>query len=304
MIKKYKIVLLSGGVSPEREISLRSSTSIAAAITQLGHELFIVDPADFPTIDAMIIHLKSLKFDLVFIGLHGGDGENGMLQYKLEKANIPFTGSTTFGCSTAMHKDISYNFCLLCDVTHPSTSVYEKNQKPIETKLPLIVKPNSAGSSVGTHIIRDIAELEPAMLDAFRYDKKVLVQTFISGRELAVGILGDLVLPVVEIKPRDGFYDYTNKYTSGRTEYICPAPLTPEETKTVSDIAKYMFLKIGCQIYGRVDFIYDGDKFYFLEVNTLPGMTELSLVPMAARTAGIDFESLIQKILDLSVARS
>ena len=161
----------------------------------------------------------------------------------------------------------------------------------------MVIKPNSAGSSVGTHIVHEHDEIMNALHDAFKYDDTVLMQEFIKGRELTVSILGDMVLPVVEIKALEGFYDYTNKYTKGKTEYICPARLSDEETKKIQEYAHCVYKALGSTGYGRVDFIFDEKDFYFLEVNTLPGMTELSLVPMAAKEVGIEFEALIERII-------
>jgi D-alanine-D-alanine ligase len=297
--KKMKIVLLQGGMSPEREISISSSTAIASAISRLKHELCIIDPANFPKGDQLILAIKNEKTDMVFIGLHGGDGENGSMQKNLKLADIPFTGSDHAASAIAMDKYITSTIASSLDIPIPQQILLSQTDEVplIDFSYPVVVKPNAAGSSVGTHIVEHPEDIHTAIADAFLYDNKILVQRFIIGRELSVSILGDMVLPVIEIKPLAGFYDFTNKYSKGKTKYICPAPLSVDETMLVQSFAQRVFQKVGCSVYGRVDFIYDGDKFYFLEINTLPGMTQLSLVPMAAKEVGIDFDALIQRIL-------
>jgi len=173
--------------------------------------------------------------------------------------------------------------------------------------LRVVVKPNSAGSSVGVHLVNvgnvsapqnvGNVEMKYAVTDAFKYDDVVLIQEFIAGREMTVSILGEQVLPVIEIKALEGFYDYTNKYTKGKTEYICPAKINNAETEKIQQYALQIYKAMGCSGYGRVDFMYDEKDFYFLEVNTLPGMTELSLVPMAAKAVDISFEELVRRII-------
>jgi D-alanine-D-alanine ligase len=168
---------------------------------------------------------------------------------------------------------------------------------------PMVIKPNDSGSSVGITIINKENELEESLKHAFKFSEKAIIEQFIAGRELTVTILGNEALPVVEILPNEGWYDYKNKYTKGKTTYEVPAELTSEEVKIIQKQALDVFHLFGCEIYGRVDFRYDGKDFYFLEVNTLPGMTQLSLTPMAAREAGISFKELLYKIIELSVNR-
>ncbi|MDD2650040.1 MAG: ATP-grasp domain-containing protein, partial [Candidatus Cloacimonetes bacterium] len=170
-------------------------------------------------------------------------------------------------------------------------------------QIPFIVKPNSNGSSVGITIVNDKYQMPQAINNAFKYDNNVLCQQFIPGRELTVSILGETIMPIVEIKPLEGFYDFNNKYTKGKTNYICPAELTEDESKIVKEYAGAVFKACSCSIYGRVDFRYDGNRFYFLEINTLPGMTELSLTPMSAKAINISFNELINQIVELSLAQ-
>jgi len=298
-----KIALLQGGNSPEAEISLRSSAAIASAITQLGHELICLNPADFPHIEELIATIRGQQTDLVFIGLHGGEGENGTIQAVLKAAGIPFTGSGSLASGMAMDKYITSIIAHANKIPTPEQQILTANysMQDIHIEPPLVVKPNSAGSSVGTHILRNKDQLQEAIADALSFDTQVLVQKYIKGRELSVSVLGDEVLPPVEIKPVEGFYDYQNKYSKGKTEYICPANITSAEAKQIKQYTLQAFKALGCSVYGRVDFIYDGTDFFFLEVNTLPGMTELSLVPMAAKAIGIDFVELVGRIMELSL---
>ena len=296
------ICLLQGGVSSERDISLISSAAIAKAINILNHKLTTIDPQDYPQPEDLIHAIKQTNCDLVFIGLHGGDGENGIIQALLQSAGIKFTGSDYKASAIAMDKYLSASIAKIHDINVPKQHLFDSIPKDLKQLIeylnfPIVVKPNSAGSSVGIHIVNDCDSLIIAMKDAFNYDELVILQEFIKGREITVTILNNNTLPVVEIKPKNGFYDYKNKYTKGSTEYICPAELTDSESRLVQMYAHKLFNTIGCSIYGRVDFRYDGKKFYFLEVNTLPGMTELSLSPMAANEIGIDFNCFIEKII-------
>jgi len=300
-----KVLLLQGGNSPEAEISLRSSTAIGPAIKQLNHELVCLNPADFTQIEVFVSAIRCHQPDLVFIGLHGGEGEDGSIQAVLKAAGLPFTGSHTLASGLAMDKCLASTIASANKIPTPEQQLITANYslQDIHIQPPLVVKPNSAGSSVGIHIVHNLDQLQDAITDALLYDNQVLVQKYIQGRELSVSVLGDEVLPPIEIKPLEGFYDYQNKYSKGKTEYICPAELSQIETQCVQAYTLQVFNALGCSVYGRVDFIFDGVNFYFLEVNTLPGMTELSLVPMAAKAVGIDFVGLIGKIIQLSLQK-
>ena len=301
-----KIILLQGGMSLEREISLLSSGAIGKAIIALGHELIKIDPIDYCEIEDLIIALKKEKPDLVFIGLHGRYGEDGIIQAVLKAANLKFTASDHIASAIAFDKYIAASMAKIHDVPVPRQHILESIPSDMKQLIeyinfPMFVKPNSEGSSIGARLAENYDELIVAMEDAFKFDTHILLQQYISGRELTVGILGTQVLPVVEIKPLQGFYDYENKYVKGKTEFICPAKLTPSETRLVQMYAEKIFQTAGCTIYGRIDFMFDGDKFYFLEINSLPGMTELSLLPRAAKENGIEFNELIDKIINLSL---
>ncbi len=301
-----KVIVLCGGFSEEKEVSKKSSSAISGALIENGFNVELVDPVDFASYSELIAYIKHKNPYIVFIGLHGAEGEDGRIQSMLSLEKIPFTGSNHTGSAIAMNKYVSTLIAHSIGVPCPRqvllTGERSLNDDEIDMiGLPLIVKPNCNGSSVGVHIVKDKQDLDSAIKDAYQYDSEVLCQQFIPGRELTVSILGDEVLPVVEIKPNEGFYDYTNKYTKGKTSYICPAELTDEQKILVQNYAKEIFETCSCSVYGRVDFRYDGDEFYFLEINTLPGMTELSLTPMAAKAVGLSFNELIKKIIDLSI---
>ncbi|MBN2829893.1 MAG: D-alanine--D-alanine ligase, partial [Candidatus Cloacimonetes bacterium] len=280
----HKIVVLLGGNSPEREISLITGRNIAKQLTDNGYETVAIDPADYKNTNQLIDEIEKNSPDIIFNGLHGGDGENGKLQALFEMNGLKFTGSGSEACMFTMNKYVSKLIAADCEVPVPAHIYLHKGEKLSESELkkigwPLIVKPNNAGSSVGISLVDSLEMLKPAMSDAFKYDDSILIEQYIPGRELTVTIIDNIARPVVEIKPKQGWYDYKNKYTSGNTEYIAPAELTEKEVALIQDYALRIFKRTGCKAYGRVDFRYDGDKFYFLEVNTLPGMTELSLTP-------------------------
>ncbi len=304
-----KIVVLKGGASPEREVSLVSGSEIAKELNNLGFLVLELDPVDFEDVIDLILKIREFGAEIVFNGLHGGSGEDGRLQAALSMANIAYTGSDYAACALTMDKYVSklvaqnegipvpeyllFREDLLCDYND------EQDYSAIAEKLglPLVVKPNDAGSSVGIKIVNELSELKSAVLDAFQYSSFVLAESYISGRELTVTVLNGKALPVVEIKPLKGFYDYENKYRRGNTEYIAPAELSEAEALLVQVFAERIWKACNCKSYARIDFRYDGDKFFFLEVNTLPGMTPLSLSPMAAKAAGMSFADLLKEII-------
>jgi len=301
-----KIIILGGGISAEREISLLTSQTIKSALESEVIAAEVLDPADFTDWTAMIAQLKSEQPDMIFMGLHGAAGEDGSLQNLLETYNLPFTGSGSDACKLAMDKKAALDLAAQLNIPIAPHIYLNKSKHYTEeeiinnTGLPLVVKPNSSGSSVGINIVKERSELNEAMTDAWKHDDWLLCEKFIPGRELTVTILDDKALPVVEIKPYQGWYDFANKYTHGNTEYICPADLTKLEKNMVQQYALDIFKAMGCKVYSRIDFRYEGDKFYFLEVNTLPGMTSLSLTPMAAKAIGLDLSALLLRIIELS----
>ncbi len=308
-----KIVVLLGGKSPEREVSLVSGAEISKKLREKGHRVIDIDPIDFQFGHELIAAIHSHKPDLVFIGLHGGDGENGILQAMLTGNGIPFTGSGYKASAVAMDKLLSKIIARQAVVPVPLFITADKHNvqavtslsyhsalqilQPHSRQTELVIKPIDAGSSVGVHIVTDSAGFEPALNDAFLYSDTIMLEQFIPGRELTVTILDGEALPVVEIKPKQGFYDYPNKYTPGNTIYQAPADLTTEESEKVQLYAIKIWKAMECAGYGRIDFRYDGKEFYFLEVNTLPGMTPLSLTPMAAKAVGIGFDELLDRII-------
>ncbi|MCF7912608.1 MAG: D-alanine--D-alanine ligase [Candidatus Cloacimonetes bacterium] len=301
-----KIVILGGGISAEREISLLTSQTIKSALESDEMSVEILDPADYTDWTSMISHLMSVQPEMIFMGLHGAAGEDGSLQKLLETHNLPFTGSGSEACKLAMDKKAALdlathlNIPVAAHVYLHKAEIFTEEEIINTTELPLVVKPNSSGSSVGINIVEKKEDLGAALINAWQYEDNLLCEKFIPGRELTVTILADKALPVVEIKPLNGWYDYANKYTHGNTEYICPAELTEMEQSTVQNHALEIFHKMGCAVYSRIDFRYDGEKFYFLEVNTLPGMTALSLTPMAAKAIGLDLRALLSEIINLS----
>jgi D-alanine-D-alanine ligase len=302
MNKKKKVIVLKGGFSEEREISLVSGKEIGFELEKAGYQVLNFDPAEFDSYAKMILAIK--KEDCtVFNALHGAEGEDGRIQAMFELNHIPFTGSGSKASAIAMDKFISSKFVESLGIPIPKKMLFfSKEDFDIHVILrnfnfPFIIKPNCSGSSVGISIVENENEVLPAFDVAYQFGKQVLVEDFICGREITVTILAEETLPVIEVKPKNGWYDYANKYTKGNTEYITPAMLSESERKEVQAFALESFQAMQCKAYGRVDFRYDNQTFYFLEVNTLPGMTPLSLTPMAAKAAGYSFVQLLEKIM-------
>ncbi len=311
------IVVLLGGNSSERDVSLTSGREISGQLKLNGHQITEIDPADYAFGHDMIKAIHDTKPDLVFIGLHGGEGENGVLQAMLSGSRIPYTGSHFKASAIAMDKLLSKFVAEQAQVKTPQYMVINKNDYA-NRKNPgyldclglliggnsapeVVVKPIDAGSSVGVHIVNDRTQWDNALSDALLYSDKVMIEEYIEGRELTVTVIDGEALPVVEIKPHDGFYDYPNKYTKGNTTYHAPAILTTQETATVQNQALKIWQVMECSGYARIDFRYNNKDFYFLEVNTLPGMTPLSLTPMSAKASGMDFGDLLEKIMDVAL---
>ena len=301
-----RVVLLQGGNSEERDISLKSSAAISKGLNSLGYEVIAVDPKDFNSAWDLGQKLISLKPFIVFNGLHGGEGEDGTIQALLSLLNIPFTGTGMKGSALCMDKTMSYGIASSIGIKTPAYLSIIKGQDYDIFRIgalfgfPLVVKPNDSGSSFGVTIVQSQDQLPVAIQKAFQHSGRIIIQKFIGGSELAVSVLGSEALPIVEIKVKDGWYDFTNKYTKGKSVYQVPAELSEEDTLRLQAMSLAIYNSFNCKGYARVDFRYDGEEFYFLEVNTLPGMTELSLTPMAAEKAGIDFPHLLEKIIQLS----
>ncbi|NDG69690.1 MAG: D-alanine--D-alanine ligase [Proteobacteria bacterium] len=296
ILKDKTVGLLMGGPGKERDVSLRSGAAVAKALRAAGAR---VEEIDVTTAN---IALPS-SLDLAFNIIHGTFGEDGQLQSILHDRGIPYTGEGIEGSRTAFDKILSKE---AFDRAGVPTSKWEKIRKGETPSLPLpyVVKAPRQGSSVGVHIIRDAAALAAALEDCFQYGDEVLIESFFAGRELTVGILGGEALPVVEIVPRDGFYDYDHKYTNGASEYFVPAPLTDAESSSVQSTACAAHRALGLEVYSRVDILLAADgSMSVLEINTIPGMTELSLLPKAAAVAGLDFPTLCEEIAGLSLAK-
>lgn len=296
-----KIGVLLGGSSQEREVSLESGKAIAAACVALGHEVVEIDPKN--GIFSLFNDLEPL--DLVFNGLHGGDGENGVIQGFLQSMGKKFTGSLNESSAICMDKRVSKALVHRKRILTPNWISIDKDEEILAShgiKYPLIVKPNDQGSTIGLTIVRNDKELEGAVDLARKYANVVLIEAFVSGREITFTILGNKAYPIIEIIPENDLYDYECKYTKGMTEYPCPADLSNELTEKIQNIALKIHKLLGCRHYSRVDFILDDELSpWFLELNTLPGMTKTSLIPKSARAAGMDFNMLIQAIIDESL---
>ncbi len=338
-----KITVFMGGTSAERDVSLASGLRVAEALRERGHDVLAVDTAHGvlsaadeqamlagkvvktipPDVQALVrlnaqlpSTLRSLpKTDVVFLALHGGQGEDGTLQALLDLTGVPYTGSGHLASALAMDKDLSKHLFRTAGVPTADWLMIGNRELGTENReqefvgeverqlgLPVVVKPSKQGSTVGLTVVRDIAELWPAVEEAAKYDDEVMVEQFVPGRELTVGILGDEALPVGEIIPVHEIYDYECKYTAGMAREIFPADLTAEQTSVVQELARRAFRALKLRGYARIDFRLAPDGvFYCLEANTLPGMTSLSLIPQAAAAAGISFPELCERIVRLAL---
>jgi len=292
--KPHYIAVLMGGPSPEREVSLRTGAACAEALREGGYDVseVVVEDENF---------ILPARTDLAFISLHGTFGEDGQVQDILKARGIPFTGADADTSRITIDKEKTKEKFRAAGVPTPAGQLVRRLEE-ITVPLPVFIKPNNQGSSVGSRAAKTPAELAEAVADALKYDSAALVEQFINGRELTVGVLGGQVLPVIEIRPLEGFYDYTNKYTKGKTEYFCPAPLSEEMTAQIQRYALTAHRAVGNTIYSRVDFLLEGEKPYCLEINTIPGMTATSLLPKAAAAVGITFPDLCRRIVELSWA--
>ena len=275
--------------------------SISIACAGLGHDVIELDPKN--GIDSLFNDIEPL--DLIFNGLHGGDGENGVIQGFLQSIGKRFTGSQNESSAICMDKRVSKALVHRKKILTPNwISIDKEEETPMDHgfKYPLIVKPNDQGSTIGLTVVKNDKELENAVSLARKYTNIVLVEAFVSGREITVSIIGNKAYPIVEIIPSNDLYDYECKYTKGMTTYLCPADLTDELTLKIQNIALNIYKLLGCRHYSRVDFILDGELTpWFLEVNTLPGMTETSLIPKSVHAAGMDFKMLIKTIIEESL---
>jgi len=328
MDTKLKIALLLGGTSPERAVSKKTSLSILNALRELGHTVIPLDPAyglnqplnenDFFS-DTDFTELSNRNYlelinsnhfdeiDLAFLALHGKWGEDGTIQSLLEMRGIKYTGSGILTSSVAMDKAMTKIVIQHFGVATPDWLVADINEKeftgyPEKVKkqlgYPCVIKPNDQGSSVSLTICKKDEDVIPAIELAHKFSNKALIEQFIPGRELTVAVLDGTALPVLEIVPKSGLYDYESKYTSGKSEYLVPAPMPEEVRNKIQDQAVKAYNAVGCKCYSRIDFrLTENNEAFCLEINTLPGMTNLSLVPKAANAAGISFLQLIDRIV-------
>lgn len=295
-LKDKNLAVLMGGPGSEREVSLRSGAAVANALRTAGYKVTEVDVRgpDF-----------TLPEDtgLAFIMLHGTFGEDGQVQSILEERGIPYTGEGVQGSRDAFDKLTGKKLFENAGVPTPRWEVLPAGGRPT-LPLPLVIKAPREGSSVGVHLVRDAGELDAALADCASIDREILVEELIEGRELTVGVLGDRALAVIEIRPHEGFYDFQHKYTKGASEYFCPAPLDEETTKWVQATALAAHRSLGLEIYSRVDILMKPDgSLFVLEANTIPGMTETSLLPKAAAVEGLNFAQLCEEIARLSLQR-
>ncbi len=339
-----KIAVLAGGISPERDVSLCSASLISNALLSKGHEVAFIDvyegfegsdidsafatkesgktfsysiPEKEPDLEALIAShggRRELigpgvldicrKADAVFVGCHGGMGENGRLQAVLDCIDVPYTGSGYIGCALAMDKHLSKTLFRYFNIPTADWMIFDPKTNTLDDVkekigFPCAVKPIGCGSSCGVSLVHDDSEWEAAISYSAKYEATCLIEKMIHGREFSIGVLDGEALPIIEIIPKVGFYDYKNKYQANATTEICPAELSPEKTKEAQALAVAVHRALNLGNYSRVDFILSEDdgKFYCLEANNLPGMTPNSLIPQEARAAGIAYEDLCEKLV-------
>ena len=340
-----KIAVLCGGLSNERDVSVSTGTGAARALRAKGHQVVLMDlflgydrpfaePEEVftaqgelasaaigdmsPDLDAVramrpdpecIVGPNVLTIcraaDIVFLALHGEEGENGKVQALLDLHGIPYTGSGYLGSAIAMNKGLSKMLFRENGIATPDSITLHRGDAPRDIGFPCVVKPCSGGSSVGTSVVNSSAEYAAALELAFRYESDVIVETYIKGRELTVGVMDGRAMPVIEIIPKSGFYDYRNKYQAGATEEICPAQIGPEATARVQRLAERVFGALMLDAYCRCDFLWDpaSGEIYCLEANTLPGMTPTSLIPQMAAAQGMDYGALCERIIEVSMKK-
>lgn len=345
-----KIIVLAGGLSTERDVSLSSSAGICRTLLEKGHDAFLLDvfmgfPYDKEKLDEVftlsdhgldivknigteepdlaavrasrpdqsdcflgpnVIELCRAA-DITFLGLHGGEGENGKLQATFDLLGIKYTGPNSLGCAVAMHKGVTKEIFLQSGIPTPNGVCIHKNKKKkdlasLGLSLPVVVKPCSGGSSIGVYIVHTEEEYNNALDNSFRYEDELVIEEYIEGREFACGIIDDKALPPIEIIPKTGFFDYANKYQAGATEEVCPADLSEELTQKMMDYTVRAFHALKLDVYSRADFLLDkSGNLYCLEMNTLPGMTAASLMPKEAKVAGIEYGDLCELIIRKSL---
>ena len=296
-LKKMKIGVLYGGISAEREISLKTGAAVLRALKELGYAVVGVDAGlDLPA------QLKEAAIELAFVALHGRFGEDGRVQGLLEMLQLPYTGSGVLSSSLSIDKVATKQMLLYHELPTPGFEVVKTKEQADRLlnnsrHFPLVVKPAREGSTIGISIVHSLEALRHGIDTAAALDGTVLVEEYIDGLELTVSVLNGEALPIIQIVPRSGFYDFHAKYTPGQTEYLLPAPIDAGDYTQMQQAAVAACEVLGCRGAARVDFMLREKEFYCLEVNTIPGMTETSLLPKAAKAAGLDFNQLVEKIL-------
>lgn len=307
-----RVVVLKGGRSLERAVSLRSAARVEDALRRLGHEAIPIDVgAD------LVARLREGEPDLAFVAMHGVGGEDGTAQELLEIVGVPFTGPGAAACARCMDKVQAKHAMREAGIPTPDWFAFSQAAfrelgaadalGRLEERLgfPLVVKPSRGGSSLGVRFAASPEEVPQALVSAFSYDDRVLLERFVDGRELAVGVLGDEALPVVEILPTESErYDFEARYEIGLTQFVCPAELSESEERAVVEAALATYRALGCSGFARVDLILDAEGPWVLEANAIPGLTDTSLLPQAAEAAGMSFERLVERILELTPRRT
>jgi D-alanine-D-alanine ligase len=313
LLTRARIGVLMGGQSAEREVSLRTGTAVHRSLCRRGYDAVTIDVG--PT---LYRDLQEQKIEVAFVSLHGPGGEDGVIQGFLESIGIPYTGSGLQANAIGMHKVTTKTILAAHRIPVPAGTVIKRGEKvssgqalrAAKLRWPVVVKPASQGSTIGVTIVRKPSQWSEALALAHRYDRDAMVEAYIPGHEVTVSLIGSgedtpTVLPAVEIVAPNGFYDFSAKYEKGKTQYLCPAPLSAALTKQIRALALKTYQVMGCDGAIRVDFrITPRGRPYVLEINTVPGMTETSLLPMAAKQAGIDYDDLTERILESALVRA
>lgn len=342
-----KIVVLAGGTSTERDVSLVSGTGVYKALKKKGHQVVLLDvylgidltdaekedifsdPRDFsegikpvsvinPDVSEIISQRKDPEVgffgpnvldicrmaDIVFLALHGMNGEDGRIQAAFDLLNIKYTGTDYVSSTLAMDKALTKDIFVQAKVPTPFGFGIKKGETIPDVSFPCVVKTSHGGSSVGVYLTNNKEELDAAVKEAYTFENEIVIEQFIKGREFTDVVIDGKAYPIVQIAPKEGFYDYKNKYQAGSTEEICPAPISEELTKRIQKIAEDAYKALRLKVYARMDFMVDeNDQIYCLEANTLPGMTPTSLIPQEAAAVGICYEDLCQMLIELSLAK-
>jgi len=295
--KNQRIAVLMGGLSAEREISLKTGQAVLKALLENGCNAVAIDVGrDLPE------QLLATEAEVAFICLHGRYGEDGTVQGLLEMMQIPYTGSGVMASSMVMDKVVTKQILLYHEISTPGFLVYRAGDDRAEVlkrcrHFPLIVKPAREGSTIGISIVYDRVQLEAGLAEAMKHDDLILIEDFIQGDEVTVSVLNNEPLPIIKIVPKSGFYDYESKYTPGQTEYLLPAPLEAVLYNRLQEVSVSACKALSCRGAARVDFMIREREFFCLEINTIPGMTATSLLPKAAAEAGLSFSELVMQIL-------